>query len=53
MDKLVTVELIETLENRDFISERKIAQLNQNKDSKQPDRPNALRKLYFTLEINE
>ena len=31
----------------------KMAELNQNKNSKQPDRPDAVWKLYFTLEINE
>ena len=41
------------LKNRDFILERKVAELNQNKNSKQVDQPDALRKLYFTLEINE
>ena len=30
-----------------------MAELNQNGNSKQPDRPDAVRKLYFTLEINE
>ena len=30
-----------------------MAELNQNKNSKQPDRPDAMRKLYFTLEINK
>ena len=30
-----------------------MAELNQNKNSKQPDRPDDLWKLYFTLEINE
>ena len=33
--------------------ESKMAELNQNKNTKQPDRPDAARKLYFTLEINE
>ena len=37
----------------DFILESKMAELNQNKNSKQPDRPDAVWKLYFTLEINE
>ena len=37
----------------DFILESKIAELNQNKNLKQLDRPDAVRKLYFTLEINE
>ena len=41
------------LKNRDFILERKVAELNQNKNSKQVDQPDALKKLYFTLEINE
>ena len=30
-----------------------MAELNQNKNLKQPDEPDAVRKLYFTLEINE
>ena len=33
--------------------ESKMVELNQNKNSKQPDLPVALWKLYFTLEINE
>ena len=37
----------------DFILESKMAELNQNKNSKQPDRPDAVWKLYFKLEINE
>ena len=37
----------------DFILESKMAELNKNKNSKQPDRPDAVWKLYFTLEINE
>ena len=37
----------------DFILESKIAELNQNKNLKQLGRPDAMRKLYFTLEINE
>ena len=41
------------LKNRDFILESKTAELNQNKNLKQLDRPDAVRKLYFTLEINE
>ena len=41
------------LKNSDFILESKMAELNQNKNSKQPDPPDALLKLYFTLEINE
>ena len=39
------------LKNSDFILESKIAELNQN--SKHPDWPDAVWKLYFTLEINE
>ena len=41
------------LKNSDFILESKMAELNKNKNSKQLDRPDAARKLYFTLEINE
>ena len=39
-------------ENSDFILESKMAELNQKKNSKQPDGPDALWKLYFTLKIN-
>ena len=41
------------LKNSDFILESKMGELNQNKNSKQPDQPDAVRKLYFTLGINE
>ena len=41
------------LKNNDFILESKMAELNKNKNFKQLDRPDAVRKLYFTLEINE
>ena len=41
------------LKNSDLILEGKIAELNQNKNSKQLDQPDAVRKFYFTLEINE
>ena len=41
------------LKNSDFILESKIVELYQNKNSKQLDRPDAVRKLHFTLEINE
>ena len=41
------------LKNSDFILEGKMAELNQNKNWKQPDRPDAVWKLYFTLETNE
>ena len=42
MDKLVTLLLIEILKNRDFILETKMAEINQNKNSKQLDRPDAV-----------
>ena len=41
------------LKNNDFILERKTEELNQNKDSKQPDRPSTVCKLYLTVKINE
>ena len=44
---------VHKLKNRDFIWESKMAELNKNKNSKQPDQPDAVWKLYFTLEINE
>ena len=44
---------IHRLKNHEFISESNMAELNQNKNSKQPDRPDAVWKLYFTFEINE
>ena len=53
MDQLVTLGLVERLKNCDFILEIEMAEPNQNKNSKQPDRPDAVCKLYFTLEINE
>ena len=52
MGKLVTLAL-ERLKNSDFLVESKMVKLNQNKNSKQPDRPDAVRKLYFTSEINQ
>ena len=39
--------------NSDFTLESKMAGLNQNKNSKQLDGPDAVRKLYFTLEVKE
>ena len=36
-----------------FHCKSKMAELNQNKNSKQPDQPHTMWKLYFTLEINE
>ena len=44
---------VHKLEKCDFILESKIAELNQNKNPKQPDRLDAVWKLYFTLQINE
>ena len=41
------------LKNSDLLLESKMAELNQNQKSKQPDRPDTVWKLYFTLEINE
>ena len=41
------------LKNNDFIIESKKVVLNQNENSKQPDRPGAVWKIYFTLQINE
>ena len=41
------------LKNIDFILESKMVELNQNKNSKRPDQPGAVWKLYFALEINE
>ena len=37
----------------DFILESKMAELYQNKNSKQPDQPDPVWKLYFNLEINK
>ena len=44
---------VHRLKNSDFILESKMAKLNENKNSKQLDRPDAVWKLYFTMEINE
>ena len=41
------------LKNSDFILESKMEELNQNKNSEQPDRLYTVEKLYFILEINE
>ena len=41
------------LKNNIFILESKMVDLNQNKNPKQPDRSDAVWKIYFTLEINE
>ena len=53
MDKLDKIELVERLKNKKFILESKMAELNQNKNSEQPDQPDAAGKFYFALEINE
>ena len=53
MNKLDTLGLIERLKNSDLVLESKMVKLNQNKNSKQPDRPDAVSKVYFALEINE
>ena len=44
---------VHRLKNGNFILESKNAELNQNKNPKQPDWPDAVWKLYFTFEINE
>ena len=49
MDKFLTLGVVERLKNSDFILEIKMAELNQKKNSKQRDRPDAVCKLYFTL----
>ena len=41
------------LKNSDFSLESEMAELNKNKNSKHPDQPDAVLKLYFTLDINE
>ena len=41
------------LKNSDFILENKIVELKQNKNSKQPDLPDVVGKLYFTLKTIE
>ena len=37
MNKLDTLVLVERLKNKDLILESKMVELNQNKNSKQPD----------------
>ena len=44
---------VHKLKIRDFILESKMVELNKNKNSKQPDQPDAVWKPYFTMEINE
>ena len=41
------------IKNIDFILESKIAELNQNKNSKQRDWPDVVWKFYFVLELNK
>ena len=41
------------LKNSDFTLESKMVELTQNKNSKQPDQPDAEFEFYFTMEINE
>ena len=44
---------VHRLKNSEFTLESKKAELNQNKNSKQPNGPDTVWKLYFTFEINE
>ena len=44
---------VHRLKNSDSIVESKMGELNQNTKSKQPDRPDSVWKLYFTLKIKE
>ena len=44
---------IHRLKNSDFILESKMDELNQNQNWKQPDRPDAVWKIYFTLKVNK
>ena len=41
------------LKNSDFILGSKMAELNQNNNSKQPDESDSVWKLYFNSEIDE
>ena len=52
-NNMKNVANIYRLEKRNSVLESKIAELNKNKSSKQPNRADAAWKLYFTLEINE
>ena len=49
----MSLENFYTLKNSDFILENKMAELNRNQNLKQLDWPDAVRKRYFTLKINE
>ena len=51
MDKLVTLGLAEKLKYSDFTLESKMEELNQNKNSEQPDGPDVVWKL--TMGINQ
>ena len=44
---------VHRLKNSDFILESKMAELNKNKNSKEPHQPDAVWKIYFALEIKE
>ena len=47
------ISQIFSLENSNFILRSNLAELNQNKNLKQLDWPDAVRKLYFTSEISD
>ena len=53
MDKSVTVGLVESLKKVISFLKSKMAEINTNKNSEQPDQPDAVWKLYFTLETND
>ena len=44
---------VHRLKNSDFMWEREMVELNQNKNSRQPDRTDAVWKLCLTFEMNE
>ena len=46
-------QIIKDRKNSGIILESKMGELNQNKTLKQPNRPDAVWKLYFILEVNE
>ena len=48
MDKIMVLVLVEKLENRYFISESEMAELNQNQNSKQPNPPDDVRKFILS-----
>ena len=47
-NKIRSLASFHGLKNSDFILESKMAELNQNKNSKQLDRPDVVKKHYFT-----